>query len=65
VREEVFQPDDSDSVYESYLLSLDASRLQEAALETIAEYINTYQNDPNSMRNEWPHVFEALTQIPA
>lgn len=64
VYEEAFRADDPHSVYESFDLALDAEEIEEAALETISEYLNI-REDPEAVRKDWPHVFEALTLVSA
>ena len=65
VLKEVFKADDPDSVYESYDISVDPESMQEAALESIAEYINIYRDNLYATRADWPHVYESLLLIPA
>lgn len=62
--EEVFRADDPDSVYESFDVTVEPEDLEEAALETIAEYL-AMREEPETVRKDWSHVFEALTLIPA
>lgn len=52
-------------VHDSYPISGDREQLHEYTLETLAEYINIYRDDFESLRNDWPHVFELLTGIEA
>lgn len=64
VHEEVFRADDPDSVYDSFDLALGVEEIEEAALETISEYLNI-REEPETVRKDWPHVFEATTLIAA
>ena len=61
VYEETIRADDPDSVYESMDVGIEATDMREAALESIAEYINVYQNDVDACVDDWPHVYESLT----
>lgn len=65
VYEEVFKADDPYSVYETIGVAVDTDRLHEVALESLAEYINGYREMPERLRNKCPHLFEALTLLPA
>jgi len=64
--EETFLADDPDSVYESFDLSgVDTDEIEAVALESIAEYVNEYRDDIDAIRRDWPHVYEAVTMLPA
>lgn len=65
VYEETFRADDPNSVHESWDVAVDPDDLHEAALETLAEYVNVYRGDVETARKDWPHVYEALTVLPA
>ena len=60
VYEEVFRADDPHSVYESFDLMVEPEEVEEAALETISEYLDI-REEPETVRKDWSHVFEALT----
>lgn len=34
--------------------------LAEYALESLAEYINSYQDDPDACQLNWPHIYDML-----
>ncbi|GGL55285.1 sigma factor-like helix-turn-helix DNA-binding protein [Halocalculus aciditolerans] len=61
VYEETAAADDPHTIVESFDVSIDADELRETALESLAEYINEYQDDPEACRRDCTHVFEALT----
>ena len=52
-------------VHDSYGVGIDVDRrhLSSFALETVAEYINSYRDNPEAMEKDWPHVHELLTAI--
>lgn len=60
VNEQTYRATDPDSVYESYDIGVDPEEMREAAFESVAEYINVYQDDVDAIRRDWPHVFEAI-----
>lgn len=37
--------------------------LHEAALESVGEYLNSYEMDPEACRADWSNVFEAVTMF--
>ena len=65
VYEETFRADDPDSVYEQAAVPVAADELEEAALETLAMYINDYRTDMDALRTDWTPVYEAVTCLPA
>jgi hypothetical protein len=59
--EEVATADDPHSVHFSADLCIGPDELQPVALESIAEYVNSYQTSADDCRRDWPNVFTALT----
>lgn len=59
--EETFTAHDPHSVDESFGVGGDKGELFEFALESVAEYINIYQGDPEACRGDWTHIYGALT----
>lgn len=59
--EETFLANDPHSVYEELGVGGEQSELPEYALESLGEYINEYQNDPEACRKDWTPVYGALT----
>lgn len=52
-------------VHDSYEVGGSRDELAEYALETVSEYINTYRDDPDALRTDWPSVFEGVLGISA
>lgn len=61
VYEEIYAADDPASLYEKFDISIEPDELERAALESLDEYVRTYKHDPEALRHDWPHVFEAIT----
>lgn len=59
--EETFLANDPHSVYEEFGVGGEQDELAEYALESLAEYINEYQDDPEACRKDWTPVYGALT----
>jgi len=64
VYEDVFRADDPKDVSHSTNLVADPEEYREIALESLAEYVNTYRTDVEALREDWPSVYEALTLLP-
>lgn len=63
--EEAVRADDPQSIHERYGVDGSEGELAEYAIETVDEYLASYREDPDVCRKDWPHVFEAITLIPA
>jgi hypothetical protein len=48
-------------VHDSYAVGGERSDLAAFALESLAEYMNTYREQPDAAANDWPHIYELLT----
>lgn len=60
VYEETFNAVDPHSVHESFDLAVNLDELEETALESVSEYINNYQDDPEALRKDWSNVYSAI-----
>lgn len=60
LREETYGADDPHSVLESFDVGGEDDNVAEFALESLAEYLQSYRA-PEDCRRDWPHVFEAIT----
>lgn len=47
-------------VHDEWGVGGEKDELAEYALESVAEYINSYQNDPDACKMDWVHVYEML-----
>lgn len=59
--EETAAAHDPGSVVESIAVGGDREELAEYALESLAEYLDVYREEPDVLRSDWPHVFESVT----
>lgn len=59
--ESVNRADDPVSTYKQFGVGGSEDELAEYALESIAEYTQSYRDYPKACRDDWPPVFEALT----
>lgn len=57
IREEIYK---DGVVHEALGVGGSREELAEYALESLAEYINSYQADPTACQRDWPHVYELL-----
>ena len=48
-------------VHDSYGVGGARDELAEYALESLAEYVNVYRDEPGATANDWPHIYELLT----
>ena len=51
-------------VHEAFGVGGSREELAEYALEAVAEYINSYQNDPKACEMDWGHIYEMLVAEP-
>ena len=48
-------------VHDSFGVGGTRDELAEYALESLAEYVNVYRDEPGATANDWPHIYELLT----
>lgn len=48
-------------VHDSFEVGGKRSQLAEFSLESVAEYIQSYRQNPEAAERDWPHIYELLT----
>lgn len=60
IMETTARADDPHSLYQQVGVAGSEDELEAYALESIAEYMQTYRDDIEACRSDWPDVFEAI-----
>lgn len=50
-------------VHDGYGIGGDPDDVREYAFETVVEYVNSYRDDKDALRNDWPHVAELIEAV--